>query len=804
MKTFDSLEVAVRVREVIKRAAGQQARDVIPAPFVGRVISVDVKNLRAMVWFPGDEQPMEVRLFSSTIPGAWASRGFPPGSASTATTGYGSMVIVQRLNGKLYVTDVLTGGQFAYDLRSMGLVLITEDSTTAGGSGGFAPQEGFVNCQVTGDINNQQALMFGPFMNEFNAFNIDPDSGRVNISIKNSKATKRYEFVLSVAEFENPANPALYKDRWFRIIPTQTINDSYGARRDWHLDVAFRETQHGFDDAFGQVKEVWFRIVYLGPDGQTPGYQVSVNSNAFVKARSTTADFVVENSLSPREIVGYLGFHNSKMGFWDLHSDFAVDSFERVTSSADALGTADSSEVWPDVVANWTLDGQAAVGKITATNQTHVTTLNVSFAETDMTALVSSPVTALGQPLTIGLIYNFASATDHYHAKILFNTDSTVSWELVKLVANVRTTIGSGTTAMVYTPDQKYWVRVVRQGSTHRIKIWADDGEGGVTEPLAFTGTATDNAITAAGRVGLRANQNAGGTNIYPVSLKVWSFKARRQVSLVVNTETQNNQWHSGPWRAGPLRAARDMQLTLGGPAQYVWNGSRLLWQNGAIYVGGIGRSLSHLSAGAAFVNMPAVGAGIQIFGGSANAVVTTDANGIPIGDGQSLWFGVPPGSRYEELNPYLFLVNGKSALQRFDVPEWAVLVAMRTEVDGRLRLGTGAIVDSWQAVTYATNWSTYSASYHTPSFRFESPDRVALRGLIKHTTVSGTGSMFTLPVGYRPAKAHLFLVSSGATVDGLSRVDVDVTGNVIAQTHLTNGGTSFLSLGEISFSVLP
>ena len=38
---------------------------------VVRVMSVDLPRLRAVVWFPNDEQPIEVKLLSSVIPGDW-------------------------------------------------------------------------------------------------------------------------------------------------------------------------------------------------------------------------------------------------------------------------------------------------------------------------------------------------------------------------------------------------------------------------------------------------------------------------------------------------------------------------------------------------------------------------------------------------------------------------------------------------------------------------------------------------------------------------------------------------------------
>src|SRR5687768_13689712 len=119
MSSLASLATAARVRDVIKRQASSEIGKEVPRQLIGRVVSVDLPRQRARVWITGDEQPIEVSLFSSTIPGKWQSQLQPGLTASTNTIGYGSMVACQRLDGTLYITDVLTGGQFSYDLTTM-------------------------------------------------------------------------------------------------------------------------------------------------------------------------------------------------------------------------------------------------------------------------------------------------------------------------------------------------------------------------------------------------------------------------------------------------------------------------------------------------------------------------------------------------------------------------------------------------------------------------------------------------------------------------------------------------------------
>ena len=66
----------------------------------GRVVDVDFVNFTAMVWFPGDETPTKVNLFTSTLPGQWGTK-YGTVSNETSYVGRGSQVIVENFYNKL-------------------------------------------------------------------------------------------------------------------------------------------------------------------------------------------------------------------------------------------------------------------------------------------------------------------------------------------------------------------------------------------------------------------------------------------------------------------------------------------------------------------------------------------------------------------------------------------------------------------------------------------------------------------------------------------------------------------------------
>ncbi len=114
---------------------------------------------------------------------------------------------------------------------------------------------------------------------------------------------------------------------------------------------------------------------------------------------------------------------------------------------------------------------------------------------------------------------------------------------------------------------------------------------------------------------------------------------------------------------------------------------------------------------------------------------------------------------------------------------------------------GSTIAQEAWTAVSYATGWADYSVSYLGVSYMKDSLGFIHIRGMAKKTS-GGTGLVFTLPSGYRPANRLIFNVQYydlGATAYVHGRVDVLTNGQVTV-VNPTPGVNDWVSFGAINF----
>jgi hypothetical protein len=87
-----------------------------------------------------------------------------------------------------------------------------------------------------------------------------------------------------------------------------------------------------------------------------------------------------------------------------------------------------------------------------------------------------------------------------------------------------------------------------------------------------------------------------------------------------------------------------------------------------------------------------------------------------------------------------------------------------------------------WQAPTFQNSWENYevAGTWIPAAYRKGMDGRVTIRGLVKHAGATGTSTIFTLPIGFRPSKQLVFgpWCQTGA-VGQPRRVDVASTGEV-------------------------
>lgn len=90
----------------------------------------------------------------------------------------------------------------------------------------------------------------------------------------------------------------------------------------------------------------------------------------------------------------------------------------------------------------------------------------------------------------------------------------------------------------------------------------------------------------------------------------------------------------------------------------------------------------------------------------------------------------------------------------------------------------------------FSSGWGNYGSGHTVGSFRKEDNGIIRLKGMVTGTPA---GTIFTLPVGYRPATRLLFAIFQN---DGAGRIDIFNTGVVSGFV------TGWISLDNINFVI--
>lgn len=94
-------------------------------------------------------------------------------------------------------------------------------------------------------------------------------------------------------------------------------------------------------------------------------------------------------------------------------------------------------------------------------------------------------------------------------------------------------------------------------------------------------------------------------------------------------------------------------------------------------------------------------------------------------------------------------------------------------------------------APAFQNSWVPYGAPFAAPAFWRNASGMVCLRGLAKNGTIGTT--IFTLPIGFRPAAQLLFANYAGGAI---GRLDVGSDGTVQA----VSGSNAYFQLDGITF----
>lgn len=835
--SFDKIETAVRAREVIKKLAAHTVDVKVPGKLIGRMMSLDLPRLKGTVWFPGDAQPTTVDVFANAVPADWQYKEDGRPGEDDSLAGHGATVVVERLNGVLYVTQILTGGSAAIDFKSLGVSIMAQEGapTQAGGPTADAivdiagePHETFINCHIVDEtVAAKESIEFGPFTSFTER---TPDLGYLQITVRVGASMRVYEFLADLSELWDIDHPNFTREIWARLIPNQTSDTKYipdpnsvfgeTVVSDWSLDVCFRRTAYGNTEQFRGYREMWLRIVKHNDWTFIDGVNayVTIRATNIQKGRSLGGRelFMQEKVHRPVTPTGYLGIDLSYAPLFAGSSQFN-DNFGRSITGTWGQGDSGYTSEWRvnGAATTYMVDGESGIIDIAAVNTNYEVLNGLNYAVTtspDVTFGVICPVVATGASFRMALLAFHVNATGN---RDMFGLDFKVSGALDltarKRVTNVVTDIVAATGAgFTYTAGQKLkmrvWCNILDNTRIEvHMKVWPDDGRN---EPASwqkeFIYTPTG---TFQGELGFYVAAETGNTNTKPVRFKFYEITGDA-IGQGGAGYRSGAMWQNGPYRDAPLRMANDLQKTFTANGPFSWDGTYLKLPS-EIYFGGIGRNRLGLQSGVAILRTPATG--FTTIWASPwdpddepnNAYFWDFAVGIPLLANQSLWCGMHPGQSTHNLAEYLFIVDSS---QPFDsnLPEWATCIAVRgpSGTVPEIRLGNGGFVDKWRDVTFQNSWFNYGTPFANVSYRMEANGVVRMRGLLKHNTASQTGVAFTLPVGFRPKTSTIFLVPSSTSLLGCTRIDVNLDGtfNVTGHLSVNNSGAGFIALDVISF----
>lgn len=304
-KSFSDFELAIRARDALTDMAEQRIGPVQPNGQIGRVVKVDNVGKKAKVWFPGDEEPVEVNLLAAIIP---VEADYHKTNVYDSKRGWGARVWVEKLNGKSYITAVLSGGTLSNRVASFQTQNFA-DSPIAGIQGNsFGVQTGSTVSLIVPNPPQNQVVTFGPMAGVVGGSFIE-------ITIKDVRfsTTKTYQFS-GLASF----NAAFSNETWYKVPPIRT-----NGPLDFFTDIG------DFDLEIGNT---WF----------ISQWDMSTNYMMALRIRRKNDNNVINGELN-----GYQIIMRSHFGVETLQNETGFFPFEvwfsTVAEPTDIYGTTDYS-----------------------------------------------------------------------------------------------------------------------------------------------------------------------------------------------------------------------------------------------------------------------------------------------------------------------------------------------------------------------------------------------------------------------------------------------------------------------------
>ncbi|WP_240044757.1 C40 family peptidase [Streptomyces alboflavus] len=187
-----------------------------------------------------------------------------------------------------------------------------------------------------------------------------------------------------------------------------------------------------------------------------------------------------------------------------------VDSFTRTVTGG--WGQSPGGGTWLNLAGSdalFSVDGsQGVIVNDTANTGRYASVNDGDIADVSASCKVTASKAATGAATSIALTFGYVDSSNHYRARLLINTTSTVQLALEKTAGGTTTTLGAAAAVgSGFTAGQWWRIRVQRTASTVRCRAWLD----GTAEPSAWLHSATDTALPT-GRIGVRSFASTGST----------------------------------------------------------------------------------------------------------------------------------------------------------------------------------------------------------------------------------------------------------------------------------------------------
>lgn len=217
-------------------------------------------------------------------------------------------------------------------------------------------------------------------------------------------------------------------------------------------------------------------------------------------------------------------------------SSAVYDTFARTASSG--WGSADSGQTWT-VVSGTASHYSVGSGKgsisLTSASSVHLCDTTSPGPDTDMYVDIYVSQVATGAAIYASLVSREADDSNHYMARVAFNTDSTFVLSCRKRVGGTETELDTFTAQGTYAADTAYRLRFQTVGNTVQAKVWLTTDP----EPVEWQCTSTDTSFTDAENIGVRALRATGNTNSSP-SVRYANFQiVNPQTYTVVRSQNQ-------------------------------------------------------------------------------------------------------------------------------------------------------------------------------------------------------------------------------------------------------------------------